>query len=1315
MKTKFRSFVYLGLPVGVAIIFLLALFLALPGTAVVAAPEAPTNSTPLISEFEPNPAGTDPSDVSFELSGAPNAAFDLWILSVESDEGDPGVVDRATNVSGTFGTTGLAVVTIPDLENPSFTVIVADTFTGTVGTTDIDTDNDGIADDLSAIGTIRDAVGIPDNVGDEAFIYGAQLGGSDFSFVGSEPELVFRDASTGPFYAVDFTDAVYDIDATVLDAADFNADPTAPTFGSINPSLTSQLISEFEPNPAGTDPSDVSFELSGAPNAAFDLWILSVESDEGDPGVVDRATNVSGTFGTTGLAVVTIPDLENPSFTVIVADTFTGTVGTTDIDTDNDGIADDLSAIGTIRDAVGIPDNVGDEAFIYGAQLGGSDFSFVGSEPELVFRDASTGPFYAVDFTDAVYDIDATVLDAADFNADPTAPTFGSINPSLTSQLISEFEPNPAGTDPSDVSFELSGAPNAAFDLWILSVESDEGDPGVVDRATNVSGTFGTTGLAVVTIPDLENPSFTVIVADTFTGTVGTTDIDTDNDGIADDLSAIGTIRDAVGIPDNVGDEAFIYGAQLGGSDFSFVGSEPELVFRDASTGPFYAVDFTDAVYDIDATVLDAADFNADPTAPTFGSINPSYSGSTAGDLSVSKTGPSTTMAGENLLYEITISNQNLDPATDVVVTDTLPISTTYVSDDSGVTPTTPSAGEYVWDLGTVISGTQVTFNLTVTVDIAVPSATVLTNTVEVSTTAVGDDPANNSDEVLTTVIPDSSCGSPATRIHIIQGSGMSSPEIGNIHTIEAIVVGDFQTSDHLRGFFLQEDDANVDADPTTSEGIFVYDGSSPAVDVNEGDVVRVVGTVDEYYGLTQLGSVTSVEVCMASGIATPAIPTLPVTSVDDWEWYEGMSVNITETLYATDNYNQGRYGEVTLSIDGRLDTPTNVVEPGAAAIALQDLNDRSQIQLEDGRTSQNPIPPPYFAADGTLRAGDTLPGLAGVLHYAFDFYEIHPTETITFTRVNDREAAPPAVDGTHKVASFNVLNYFSTIDDSGAICGPSEDMDCRGADTADEFTRQRTKIITAVLTMDADVIGLMEIENHVADDAVLDLVSGLNAIAGAGTYAAIDTGAIGTDAIKVALLYKPAKVSPVGAYAILNSSVDATFLDTKNRPVLAQTFADVDTGVMFTVAVNHLKSKGSDCDDVSDPDTGDGQGNCNLTRTAAATALVNWLATDPTSSGDGAYLIIGDLNSYAMEDPIDAVKAGGYTDLLESLTNPYSYVFYGQAGYLDHALANSKMMAKVTGVTVWHINADEPSALDYNNYNQPELYNPDQYRAVRS
>ncbi|HLF88423.1 MAG TPA: ExeM/NucH family extracellular endonuclease, partial [Anaerolineales bacterium] len=398
---------------------------------------------------------------------------------------------------------------------------------------------------------------------------------------------------------------------------------------------------------------------------------------------------------------------------------------------------------------------------------------------------------------------------------------------------------------------------------------------------------------------------------------------------------------------------------------------------------------------------------------------------------------------------------------------------------------------------------------------------------------------------------------------------------------------------------------------------------------------------------------------------------------------------------------------------------------------AMQDFL-LNRITLDDGRTNQNPDPAIHpdgnvFDLNNLFRGGDTVSNMTGVMDFAFSLYRIQPTQGADYTSLNPRTATPDDVGGNLKVASFNVLNYFTTLDNSGPICGPLANQDCRGADNATEFTRQRDKIIAALTAMDADIVGLIEIENHPGDVPTADLVGGLNDVMGAGTYDYIATGAIGTDAIRVAFIYKPASVSPVGAYAILDSSVDSRFLDNFNRPVLAQTFQDNLTGGIFTTAVNHLKSKGSDCNAVDDPDTGDGSGNCNLTRKAAAEALVDWLATDPTGSGDTDYLIIGDLNSYDKEDPIDAIMQGSddtlgtdddYTDLLFHFIGEfaYSFVFDGQLGYLDHALASSNLMHQVTGATIWHINADEPDLIDYDTTfkgpNQDAIYEPDAYRS---
>jgi hypothetical protein len=232
---------------------------------------------------------------------------------------------------------------------------------------------------------------------------------------------------------------------------------------------------------------------------------------------------------------------------------------------------------------------------------------------------------------------------------------------------------------------------------------------------------------------------------------------------------------------------------------------------------------------------------------------------------------------------------------------------------------------------------------------------------------------------------------------------------------------------------------------------------------------------------------------------------------------------------------------------------------------------------------------------------------------------------------------------------------------------------------------------------MDADVVGLVEIENDAT--SVQNLVDALNAKMGDGAYAQVETGPIGTDAIKVAFIYQPASVAPTGDFAVLDSAVDPAFLDTKNRPVLIQTFTEAAGGERFTAAVAHLKSKGSSCDDVGDPNMGDGQGSCPGTRTAATRTLANYLETDPTGSGDPDYLVLGDLNSYRNEDPIVALEDAGYSDLLETEVgdDAYTFVFDGQLGYLDHAMANASLSRQVSGVTAWHINADEVPLLDYN------------------
>ena len=585
--------------------------------------------------------------------------------------------------------------------------------------------------------------------------------------------------------------------------------------------------------------------------------------------------------------------------------------------------------------------------------------------------------------------------------------------------------------------------------------------------------------------------------------------------------------------------------------------------------------------------------------------------------------------------------------------------------------------------------------------------------------------PTPGEDNVCEIVVPPLSCtdDSVITPIHDIQGSGLTSPLVGQEVVIEGIVTA---VLPGLRGFNVQEEDSDVDGDPSTSEGIFVFAFEMPpGIAVN--DRVRVQGPVIEFgaaaSSLTEV-SASAVATCsVGTGSVTPTTLTLPVSDLTDFEAFEGMLVNLDQSLTIVEYFNFDRFGEVVVATD-RLTNPTAIVDPGPDALALSAANSLSRITIDDGRTTQNPDPAIHpgngniFDLDNSFRGGDLITGITGVIHHSFGLYRVQPTTYGTYTSVNPRTADHEPVGGTLEVSSFNVLNYFTTLDDSGPTCGPSGDQGCRGADNVDELNRQRDKIVAAISTLDSDIVGLIEIENNATDAAVIDLVNSLNAVSGAGTYEAIQTGTIGDDAIKVALIYKPASVTPVGPFAVLDGSVDPRFIDSKNRPALAQSFSDNSNGGVVTVAVNHLKSKGSPCDDVGDPNAGDGSGNCNGTRTAAAEALVDWLANDPTGSGDADVLIIGDLNAYDKETPIDAIVGAGYTDLVREFGGDfaYSYVFSGEFGYLDHALANDALRSQVTGTAVWHINADEPDILDYDTSfkqdAQDALYSPDPYRS---
>ena len=561
-----------------------------------------------------------------------------------------------------------------------------------------------------------------------------------------------------------------------------------------------------------------------------------------------------------------------------------------------------------------------------------------------------------------------------------------------------------------------------------------------------------------------------------------------------------------------------------------------------------------------------------------------------------------------------------------------------------------------------------------------------------------------------------------STAIHTIQGTGAASPLAGQTVEVEGIVVGDFQASTQLKGFYLQEPDATWDADPLTSEGVFIFDNLAGA-DVNVGDRVRVRGIVDEFASsgsflgntqnssLTEIGTVLGKTVCSTGNSFTRTTITLPVAAFGDLERYEGMAVQITQPLVVTGNFSLGTLDQVDLA-PAVLFAPTVTANPSAWP-AQADLNRRSVIALDDGSTLANAnlyptlFPPGGLSASNTLRIGaKTGTPVAGVLDDRFGEYRIEATTSPSFSNDNPRPAIAPilsSVGGRFRAVSANVLNFFTT-------------LGSRGAANQTEFDHQKTKVIEALYGMSGDVYGISEVQNFnngqasgdsYTNVAVQSLVDGLNCKASGLSplctsppvtpYTFIDTvglgAANGTDAIRSVIIYRPAALTPVGSPA-------AYYQNDTNRPTLAQTFqpaSGAKPGIQtFTFVVNHFRSKGSACGAGSDDVY---QGNCNGLRLNMATNVVNWLAGNPTADPGGAnrrLLLVGDYNACLGEDPIQYFSTHGYTNLINSIlgAGAYSYNFGSQAGYLDHAIANAAMNNLVKSVAEWHNNADEPSSL---------------------
>jgi len=578
------------------------------------------------------------------------------------------------------------------------------------------------------------------------------------------------------------------------------------------------------------------------------------------------------------------------------------------------------------------------------------------------------------------------------------------------------------------------------------------------------------------------------------------------------------------------------------------------------------------------------------------------------------------------------------------------------------------------------------------------------------------------------------------TPISAIQGSGRASPLLGQAVQVRAVVVGDFQASAELGGLFLQEERADWDSDPLTSEGIYLaYGLGGTNLDLSIGDRVLVNATVAERSGLTSLTTITALSRertgVLGDVTITPIADLLAARSAaPDLEPWEGMWVRFDQPLTVNGLFGQFRFGEIELSAGGLPEQPTNVQLPGAAAYSAEQAMALRELLLDDGSNSayrtaaQATLAAPVFA-DQLLRRGDQVTGpLEGVLSFDFNRYRLQPTAPVTFTSLNPRPVAAPVRHGDLRVASFNVLNLFTTLNAGGALTDTG--LAPRGANSAAELDRQLTKLTTALMGLEADVIGLMEVENDADDGTLANLVDRLNQAASAAgssrSFSYVPTGLIGGDAIKVGLIYDQAVVAPVGGPAVLDTPAFTNpygYATEKNRPALAQSFRQITGGEVVNLVVNHLKSKGSADAVGGDLDQLDGQSAYNATRLAATAELVRWLQRDPTASGDPDWMILGDLNSYAKEDPIRLLEAEGYANAIPTLTGepPRSYAFFNpvdMTGALDHALLSPSLRPQAVAAEEWAINSSEANFRDYNldtnsngNPSRQDFFAPDPFR----
>ena len=519
---------------------------------------------------------------------------------------------------------------------------------------------------------------------------------------------------------------------------------------------------------------------------------------------------------------------------------------------------------------------------------------------------------------------------------------------------------------------------------------------------TDVNGFYLATCLPIA----LENGTITLLLVKGFTGAFGA-DLDTDDDGVLDSTPWT-AIVDAVAVNDG------------GASDLTYGIPVLGVAYDGLAFAPGGASRIPDGLDTDTSADWMRNDFDLAGIPGYTGTIIVGEAWNTPGTTNVAYTPPPET--APTVTSTTPLDNAvNVDKATDISITFNEAVTVTGSWYDISCT----LSGAHT----AVVTDTDPTFILDPDVNFTPNDVC----TVTVYGTGVNDDDLDDATydymqaNYSFSFGVGEACGDPYTATYTIQGSGATSPLVGTSVVTEGVVVGDFQTGAYVsgtkNGFYIQ--DVTGDADPSTSDGLFIY---TTIADVRVGDHVRVAGSVAEYStgsgSLTQVTSVSQIWTCSTGNVVTPTTLSLPVAADFDYEAYEGMLVTYPQDLVIAEYFNFDRYGEIVLTSERHM-TPTALYEPGSPEY-LQAVIDYSldKITLDDGRTSQNPDPAMHpngsiFDMTNLFRGGSTVSGVTGVMDFYQSLYRVQPTVGATYTDTNPRTLSPDLAAGEFKDRQF--------------------------------------------------------------------------------------------------------------------------------------------------------------------------------------------------------------------------------------------------------------------------------------------------------